>query len=341
METKHKEILEQYNFKIHNSFRIRGAHIVETNEGPKLLKRLECSINQVEFEDKIQQTLVKKGYPYTDLYVRNKYGEIITSDSGGNKFIIKSWCFGRECDLRKEDEVLNGVVNLAYIHKLLTNVPVSEYDRSYNVGLDLNETFDKRMRELKRIRAYIRQKKKKKEFEICFLRTYEHLYNQAIQASKLLKASKYEELLENAMVEGRICHGNYNYHNVIIADNKNRQRGINNNQIITTNFDKAVIGIQICDLYDFIRKTMEKNNWDIELGNRMIQTYKLNYPLSKEEARLLYILLLYPEKFWKVSNRYYNGKKAWVPKRTIQKLVDVKKQINNKDNFLKQLKEKL
>ena len=42
--------------------------------------------------------------------------------------------------------------------------------------------------------------------------------------------------------------------------------------------------------------------------------------LCKEEKQLLHVLLLFPEKFWKVSNHYSNSHKAWVSGRDIEKL---------------------
>lgn len=350
METKYQEVFKQYNFKIQGTFRIRGAHIIETNEGPKLFKRLECSINQVRFEDKIQQLLVKKGHPYVDLYVRNSNDEIITKDSMGDKYLIKNWNYGTECDLRKEEDVLDGVANLASIHKFLSNVSINEEELSYNIEANLHNTFEKRIKELRRVRSYIRRKRKKNEFEVCFLDCYDLLFDQAVLANKLLKTSQYDNLLGDAILAGNIYHGNYTYHNLITLDkNQNKQRSkytnensdLHGKQIVTTNFDKALVGIQINDLYHFLRKTMEKNDWDISFGDKMIETYNSNCKISKEEAEILYILLLYPEKFWKVSNHYYNGKKTWVPQRTTDKLREVKNQIRPKDEFLNQLKDKL
>lgn len=344
MDIKYQEVFQQYNFKIYNTFRVRGAHIVETNKGPKLFKRLECSKNRIDLEDKIQQFLVEKCHPYVDLYVPNVNKEVITKDSMGNCFILKDWYSGTECNLRDEVEVLYGVRNLTLLHNILKEFPMDPQEVCFNLDLDLREAFEKRNRELRRVRSYIRGKRKKNEFELCFLACYEHLFKQALLATKLLKESGYDRLKENSINKRHICHGNYTYHNVLLL-NERQNRNINerygdfkSSNIITTNFDRSVVGIQINDLYHFIRKTMEKNDWNIELGNKMIQTYDSHCNMTKDEKDLLYILLLYPEKFWKISNYYFNGKKTWVPRRTIQKLMDVKNQTMKKDKFIKQLK---
>ena len=66
--------------------------------------------------------------------------------------------------------------------------------------------------------------------------------------------------------------------------------------IATTNFEKSHVGIQIYDLYQFIRKVMEKNNWDIIYGNNIIEAYDRIQPISKRELEILYVLLLISRK---------------------------------------------
>ena len=69
----------------------------------------------------------------------------------------------------------------------------------------------------------------------------------------------------------------------------------------------------------------------------LIDQYNQMKPLSKDELKILYVLLQYPEKFWKITNFYYNSKKSWVPQRNIQKLVGIQEQYDSKQNFLKSL----
>lgn len=42
--------------------------------------------------------------------------------------------------------------------------------------------------------------------------------------------------------------------------------------------------------------------------------------LTAVELNYLYLYMAYPEKFWKIANRYYNTHKAWVSGRNIEKL---------------------
>ena len=102
-----------------------------------------------------------------------------------------------------------------------------------------------------------------------------------------------------------------------------------------TGFDKAVTGVQIQDFYQLFRKMMEKWDWDISLGNSMLEAYQSIRPVPEEEWQLLRPLLVYPEKFWKVANRYYNNRKSWIPEKNMQKLLQTMEQAEKKEESIK------
>ena len=367
MEDKNQEVFRQYNIKIYSTYRIRGALILETDKGLKLLKSFESSKNRVEFENILLEQLREQDYPYVDLYVRNAAGEIITEDSMNNRYVLKNWFPGEECNLRDEADVADAATNLGVIHSLLREVNLSEEQVLYNSSGNLIELFEKRNRELKRVRSYIRDKRKKNEFEMCYMNCYDDFYQEALEATELLENSNYKNMFQEAALNRHICHGSYTYHNVIMLKAnrmsceqnnpfiwdkanelnsipyKEHKEGLSaaglrsptiNTNMATTNFDKANVGIQITDLYQFMRKVMEKNDWDLDFGSMILEAYNNILPLSRDEQKLLYILLLYPEKFWKITNFYYNSKKSWVPQRNIQKLIGIVEQKDRKRQFL-------
>ena len=325
MDEKHNEIFRQYNLKVFNMYRARGAFILETNQGIKLLKSFDGSPNHLEFEYKIKKNLWEQGYENTDMVLRNELGELITQDSVGSRYVLKNWFVGDECNLRSLDDVIRATKNLAQIHLYLQEVTLTQEEVDCNHQGNVIELYEKHNRELKRVRSYVREKKKKNEFETCFLTLFDLFYEQAIDAVDALSQSQYKCLLECSYKACSVNHGNYNYHNIIFMKE----------QCATVNFEKANIGLQLYDLYQLLRKTMEKNNWQLQYGNRVIEEYCKIRELSKEECHILYISLLYPEKFWKVVNFYYNNKKSWMSQRNIVKLKSLYDQQKEKEIFLR------
>ena len=356
MEDRSQEALKKYCLKIFNIYRARGAFLLETDHGLKLFKCFESSKNRALFEHKVKEYLLLNEYPNTDLFVKTMEDDIISEDSAGCQYIMKNWFWGEECNLKEMAQIESACANLARVHSLLTGVNVTKEQLEHNISPDLMETFQKRNRELKRVKSYIRDKKQKNEFELSYLNYYDMFYEQGLEAAKRLTSSSYRILLEEAIRRQDVCHGNYTYHNIIMLKNKTDAISktyvppgwISRNpltvaelggggEIATTNFEKAYVGLQINDLYQFMRKVMEKNDWDSMYGSNMIEAYDRIKPISKEELNVLYLLLLYPEKFWKITNFYYNGKKSWISVRNTQKLNMIGEQNVKKEMFLRRL----
>ena len=221
---------------------------------------------------------------------------------------------------------------------ILTNVDLTQEQLEFNDPKDLYKMFEKRNREIRRVRSYIWNKKQKNDFERLFLNYYEDFYEEGIMAVDILKKTNYKKLLSEAIEERRVCHGKYTYHNIIMLKNKTEGPTAFDRGIGTTNFNRAYVGIQMSDLYQFIRKVMEKNDWNIDYGMSIIKEYKAIKDISKDELEVLYLLLLFPEKFWKVTNYYFNSNKSWLSRRNIQKLKKVGEQQGKRKEFLALLK---
>ncbi len=83
---------------------------------------------------------------------------------------------------------------------------------------------------------------------------------------------------------------------------------------------------------------MVKNNWESWAGEAVLEGYERQQELSQNGNNLLYVMLRYPEKYWKLLNQYYNRKKSWLSKRNIEKLMGLSEQSKEKEVFLQELK---
>ena len=84
---------------------------------------------------------------------------------------------------------------------------------------------------------------------------------------------------------------------------------------------------------------MEKTEWDVELGKEIINTYNEINRLSGDEMEILFIMLEYPDKYRKLLNSYFNGKKAWVSIRIMEKLNELVIMEPKRQKFIAVLKE--
>jgi CotS family spore coat protein len=321
-------IWEKYDINVIRTYKGRQSIICETDKGLKLVKELNCLGQKIEFQNHVKSLLKNSEFYNIDCFVQNIDGELITRDKDETLYIMKDWFDGREIDVRNRNEILLAVRLLALIHCKMINCKI-DITKNYRYE-DLLLEFEKHNKELKKVKNFIRDKNKKSDYEICFINVFEMFRKDGFMAVERLKTSKYNELILDSVNKNAVCHGDYNQHNILITKQLPA----------ITNFDKCRIGVQVADLYNFMRKILEKNNWNIELGKDMIQAYDQVRELNDDELENLLIRFIYPEKFWKIANHYYNSNKAWTPVKNIEKLEMLAAQNKAKWNFLEEVFQK-
>lgn len=322
MKEKELEVLKQYDIDVKSIRKIRGAILCDTVQGAFVLKEMPFSEKRIPALFDLYQCIQEQGYKNVDAIIKNKEDEYLTTSEEGTKYLLKKWFYGRECDSKKEPDILEGVQNLALLHRIMKRPNMEQKPQE-----DLYDEFLRHNREMKKVRTFIRDRVNKGDFEIVFLKHFEEMYEWAEAATLSLSDERYKTLLEHSEKEGTIVHGDYNYHNILIT----------NSGIATTNFDRFRQGIQLSDFYYFLRKTMEKNQWDINLGNKMLECYNRILPFSEEELEYIAVSIAYPEKFWKVANSYYRSRKAWISEKNLEKLKTAIRQTEGKKKFLQEL----
>ena len=191
---------------------------------------------------------------------------------------------------------------------------ISMEKTSVRFGRDagVRENLEKHTKELKKAANYMRGKKKKNEFEQIALGAMDDFYREAKEATEYISSQRFDDRFMRAKLSCELVHGSFNYHNVFL--------NAENNETAVTNFERCHNDCQIADLYQFLRKVMEKHDWNVDVAYRMVDEYDKLRPICDDDLDMLVALLRFPEKFWKIINQYYNAGKAWVPAKNIDKL---------------------
>lgn len=77
------------------------------------------------------------------------------------------------------------------------------------------EEMERHNREMRKVRSFIRARVSKNEFEYLYLEHYDRMYRLAESVVHRLRESDVMELYGKSISEGRMVHGDYNYHNVL------------------------------------------------------------------------------------------------------------------------------
>lgn len=319
--------LEQYDLTVLRSGKGREAMLCETNRGLMLLKEYSGTEERIEAEAWLLDRLSEKNVK-ADSYVRNKDGKVITTTADNKRYYLKNWPEGQEIDIKSAAGIDLAVKTLAILHMKMNEVTVPE-EIVFTQGRSFEEDIRRHHKELKHIRGFIRSKRRKSDFELKVLECFDLFYE---QGERTLEYIISEDCFEGAKIQGKqnvntLCHGNFNQHNILV----------NGKGAFVTNFERVAYNNQITDLYLFMRKCMEKQNWNSELGMHMLREYNKVKPMTPGEKRVLYILFLYPEKFWKIVNHYYNGNKSWISQKSIVKLQSLVELELKRQSFLCEL----
>lgn len=326
MYNQTESVLAQYEIEVKQTTKGRGSYICDTDKGKRVLVPFRGSPERGEALKQYLEGLSDLGFE-TELIYANKEGKAVSIDEGtGEKFILKSLQEGSELDPSKPEDMKAAAALLGQYHRMAKQIAIDMIpDIFQETGISVTETKKKHYRELIKIKNHIRTRKKKNEFERQFMEQCVPIMEKALRSIQIL------EQLSPPKEAFCICHGDYNQHNVLRKNSK----------WYMIHMESITYGLPVEDLANFLRKMMEKNRWDLDLGRSLIDEYVKASPLTEEEYGHLYALMLFPERFWKISNHYMNSSKAWVSQRDIDKLEKAIAQEKNRMDFVENFVEEM
>ena len=312
--------LAKYELTADRSARTRGALLCYTSQGLVILREFHGSEKKLKKQQELLLHLKECGMN-TDYFLQNTQESLVSKDKDQMAFTLQHWYEGRECDTKSRDDIIKSVRTLARLHILMKMEPVEEYrERS------LRDEYLRHNQELRKIRKFIRKKGASSVFEKDYLASVEWFLQRAQYAVELLDETEYDSLREKVWREGQVCHGEYNQHNVLMLKGEDETAAV-------TNFGHWNFDIQMADLYRFMRKILEKYNWNLNLAQEMLREYHRIRPISKAEWQNLRVRFTYPEKYWKLANYYYSHKKVWISEKNVEKLQNLIRQRENWKDF--------
>lgn len=316
-------MLDQYEIEVLRTRKGRGAIVCDTDRGCLILKEYNGNPEKIKLQDKVLKKLSETGSLPVEEIIPAKDGELLTQDTDGKRYVLKSCCEGRECSSHDLEECREAVRVLAVLHKniCLGREETEQFGlQPFSVGREL----EKHNRELRRVRRYLREKGQKSAFENALLKEYDYFFTQAVDIFTDWSAFASESDLAYIKEQGMLCHGDYQYHNILHCGQS----------FAVVNFERCQMDDPVRDLCLFLRKLLEKNGWSQRWGESLLDTYSSVRPLPARSHVELYYRLAYPEKFWKIVNFYYNSRKVWIPARNGDKLQLVVEQEKEKQAFL-------
>ena len=316
--------MEQYELNVKRTWKGRGAILCETDDGLFIFKEYAGPVKKLEFVNEYLHKIRECGDSCVEQLLPNKDGELLTYDVYKTPYLLKTYFSGTEINYKDLSECENAVKRLAGLHRLSDICYDEETDRvSVLPGYEIVSELERHNKELKKVRRYLREKGNKSTFELYLTQHFDYFYDSALQVVEELK---YYESVNGNKDDLTICHGDYQYHNILS----------NEGPLCLINFEKCIRDYGVRDLCLFMRKLLEKSNWSTALGEKLFAAYDEVKPLTLSDQIQMHYRLAYPEKFWKIVNFYFNSGKAWIPGKNMEKLETLQEQEKQKQIFLEE-----
>lgn len=310
MQGMEREIAVNYGLEVRNLFPYKDTFMIVTSQGRKVLKKIPFSPERIKFVHSAKEHLVKNGFVNVDRYLIALSGEPCFYYNS-SWYSVVDFLDGRESSFDNDNDVRKAAVVLAQLHAASRGYIAPGDSKVQDELGKLPVYFEKRLEDIKKMRKQAR--KGKSRFDQLFLQYADFFVESGEKAIGELSASSYEKIVGKTREEGLFCHHDYTHHNIIMEGSKTT----------ITNFDYCCYELRVYDIANFIRRKMRKCDWDISKTELIINSYNSIETLSNEELSVMKIMLQFPQKLWRVVNRYYNSRRSWSERSFVMRLQEV------------------
>ena len=322
-------LFSKFDLLVYDVIPVRKVFILDTNKGDKVLKKVNYSINQLEFVN------------YGIEYIRNNhFDKIIQFEKTKAGLIYVKWkddiyCImnlveGRECEYSNPVDINLTSRAIAALHKASQGLIdkeefkklLAKNDQRYLIG-KIVQNYRNKLDELMFFKSIATLNENKNDFDDIFLEHVEYYAENIKKSINIIKGSLYLQLCgEKEKIA--FCHHDLAHHNILI----------NKEEVYFLDFDYAVIDLRVHDVCNFINKAIKNFCYDIDKCRDILKGYTEINPLDDRELKVLYGMLSFPEDFYSISKDYYTRKKQWSEEIFLSRLKKKVEYKNDREKFL-------
>lgn len=341
MESESIELIKKtYGLNIINHIQSREGILITAGASKSktyILKPLNESPERKLFTYSIHKYINNHGFQNTDSILLTKNNEL-TIEIESKTYVLSKHSEGRQGATESKQDAMTAARLLARLHNSsegFTTKVAAEINETVNNISSINyvknelgrltESFCHRSNELVRFSKLAI--KRNQPFDYEYSKIARKHCGKAQEAYTALKESNYEEISNEYDKIGAICHKDFAFHNMLINENEGEY---------IINFDKASIDLPLFDIVDLIKRRMRKTDWDVKEALELINEYNKIRNISKNELEIAKIILAFPQKLWRIVNKYYNTRRTWCEKSCLLKLEETENESNKIEKFLKE-----
>ena len=312
-------ILAQWGLKVYHYKKIKDVYWVQTDRGPKNLKLSPLLPKRLLFVHQAVNHLESQGFDKMYPIIPLCNGQSYFCD-GRFAYTLFDWIEGRQCNFQKIHELTGSTRVLAEFHHKSQGFNPPEYSNMRNRLGKCMQHFEEYYLDLLEYKNLARGMAED-TFARIYLANVDFFLPLAEKAINRLHNTAYTELVDRARETRPFCHGDPAARNFILTPA---------NAIFMIDFDSCRLDLPIMDLIKFTRRVMKKYRWDFKVAKSLIESYHQENTLTLSELQVMKAVFYFPQKFWRMSTRYFHQHGRHTPERALQKF---QKYLRNKLAF--------
>lgn len=294
------EFFNKLGITINDVTPLRKVFILSTDNGRKILKKVNYDIQRINFiSDSLEY--VKKNYNNVISYniLKNKKNYL---EWNNDLYVVMDILDGREASFTNPIEINLCAKNIALMHNASQGIRQYLNNKYATDVLDTSiiDKYTLAYDNLNKIKNMISEYDYKNEFDELFMDNVDKYLNEINIIIESLKKSDYL-YLRTLNDKITVCHNDLAYHNFLIK----------NQDISIIDFDFMTIDLRINDLADFVLKAIKNAAFDMDKMIMVIDSYEEIASLDVKEKKIMSYILRFPRDFYTISMDYYYKKKKW------------------------------
>lgn len=317
------KILSKYDFDFFCVEGVRSAFKIITDKGVFCMKKLGRGYTRALKSFFIIEHLNNKGFHNTLSFYPAKDGTIFIRNKKST-YYMTHWIEGRESSFNNLEDVLKSAEFMAEFHIAAKGIASAEHFKIRSNYAKTPKDLQLKIKDMEKIKKLLDIKLEKDSFDEVYGENLESVIAEAKKIVDCLKATDMEEYLRTMEEEKYICHDSFYYQNILVG---------NNDELYIIDLESCLFDIPMIDLGSYIRRMLTKSKyaWDFDLCRKIIESYEKKRKLSQLELQLLYFIIIFPHKFWRLGKKRYIKVKNWSNeryKRKLRKLLELNKYKN-------------
>ncbi len=314
-----------YGLPVLSAQKFRDAWRVETPSGPKCFKQVKSSPARVEFTAAAVEHIISNGFNQTAPFLKTVDGAHVTT-LNGDTYYATDWLPGREGDFTRLEDIREASKALARFHlasRGFVSPPNCEQKETWG---EIPLHWQTRSQQLIDFRG-LAKLNQDNPFNNLYLRSVDPILKRVELAFEILSYCNYSRLVQETKKQRTLCHRDYTFHNFLV-DNK---------QVYIIDFDYCAHDIRAYDLGKFIRRLAKHYHYHLAPIKLLLASYQSEAELDSDELMFILAFLYFPQRFWRLANRYYFGKPKYSQDHLIKHFDHETREMGLEANFLLQL----